>query len=225
MKTPLILFVSIILSATSITAWSVEHIENVEILDTVTLDGTELERQGAGPRVWGFYGCGKTLYMTQKFVQERYTHSAPEVSARKIIEENKKFVILITIMSSFATRSTFTQKLDEGFDKWPERKNIEKEITQFKEAFPENFTVGDTFIIQYSPETGTTLLKKGESLLKNDKPEKKDEAQTNDQTLTTIDTNKEEFKKGLMNVWFDPNNPADEYLRGYLINDNCKRDK
>lgn len=223
MKRPLTLFLSVILSLASITAWSglvgPDPISGVEIKTTLDVNETELKLQGAGQRnvdvsqkniLTRFASRAVTLpkieaYVMQLFVQSPYTDPDNETRAEKIINNNEKMAVLMTITSNMVTRDDFMEKLDEGFDKSSEKNSINAEITAFKGGFPDKIELKDEYLVQFIPDTEVKLFKGEEK-----------------EPLVTIDTNILKFKQELVRIWLHKENPADPELRTNLLSNGLK---
>jgi hypothetical protein len=121
----------------------------------------------------------------------------PSNDATAVIDANEPMALRIKITSSFVSKSSLIESLEEGFKKsmGGDTREIRKEIDQFRELFKAEITKGDVIDMVYLPEHGVIVNKNGK-------------------LIGAVAGQK--FKRALFSIWLSEN-PADSSLKQALL--------
>ncbi len=121
----------------------------------------------------------------------------PSNDAAAVINADEPMALRIKITSSFVSKSSLIESLEEGFKKsmGGDVREIRKEIDQFRELFKADITKGDVIDMVYLPEHGVVVNKNGK-------------------LMGAVAGQK--FKRALFSIWLSEN-PADSTLKQALL--------
>ena len=164
-----------------------KEISGVTPAKNITVNEQQLVLNGAGLREKLFLD----LYVGALYVTNK--SSNPKI----IINANESMAITIDIVSGLISSEKMTSAIDEGFEKATNNNTavLKDKIQAFKDAFKEEITKGDHYVIAYTKEDGTSVSKNGKKV----------------STITGY-----EFKKALFGIWLC-DDPADEDLKEGML--------
>ena len=165
-----------------------KKVADVEIPDTLTAEGTQLNLNGAGVRTKWFmdiYVGG--LYLAQ-----------PSHDAANIVKADEPMAIKLHMVSGMVTSDKMKSSTMEGFENATggNMAPIKPQIDKFISVFDEEIKQGDEFDLVYVPSKGVEIFKNGD--LKD-----------------TVDGGME-FKKALFGIWLS-DKPAQENLKKSML--------
>lgn len=130
------------------------EIAGVEIPDTITVDGNELQFNGGGIRSKWFM----SLYVGSLYLPEK-TDNPDEV-----IGGEQPMAITLDIVSGMITSERMTEATIEGFENATSgnMEPIQEDVDEFMKNFEKEIKEGDHFRIAYLPEEGVVVYRNGE---------------------------------------------------------------
>ena len=164
-----------------------EEISGVTPASKIKVDNQELQFNGAGLREKFFLD----LYVGALYVTNK---SSDPVS---IMNADEGMAITIDIVSGLISSEKMIDAVNEGFENSTNGNTepLADKIQKFKDAFKEEITKGDHYVIGYTKGGGTTVLKNGKKVV----------------TIPGY-----EFKKALFGIWLC-DEPADEDLKEGML--------
>jgi hypothetical protein len=171
------------------TATAQQTINGVNVEKNITVEGQELELNGAGLREKLWFD----LYVGALYVTTRSS------DGNSLVAANMPMVITLDITDEAVTQEKMKSSVEDGFGDSctsKQQKAIQSEINTFIGFFKDAIVKGDHFEIAYLPAKGTVVSKNGTA-------------------LGVIQGLK--FKKGLFGIWLG-NDPADEDLKAGMLN-------
>ena len=164
-----------------------QEIGGVKIPGTMKVSDQQLVLNGAGTRekFW------MDMYVGALFVK------AKTQNASEIIAANDMMVMELTIVSGLITSQKMSDAVDEGFIKSTNNSlsALQTRINQFKQIFKDEIKKGDTYVFQYEPSKGLSIIRNGKLSA----------------MIPGLD-----FKKALFGIWLC-DNPADKDLKLQLL--------
>lgn len=163
------------------------EVSGVDVPDTYSAVGQELQLNGAGTRSKWFMD----LYVGGLYVPEKASEGAAVINA------DEPQAITLHITSGMITSERMTEATMDGFNAATggDLSAIQSEVDQFMAVFQEEITEGDVFDLVYLPQEGVRVLKNGEQ---------KD-------TVGGL-----EFKKALFGIWLS-DKPAQKDLKARML--------
>jgi len=163
------------------------NVGGVDVPDTYSAMGQELQLNGAGTRSKWFMN----LYVGGLYVPEKVA------DAEAVIAADEPQAITLHITSGMITSERMTEATMEGFQAATggDLSAIQSDVDQFMAVFQEEIKEGDVFDLVYVPEQGVQVLKNGE------------------QRDTVGDL---EFKKALFGIWLS-DKPAQKDLKEKML--------
>jgi len=163
-------------------------IDGITLPKKVSVGKTELILNGGGIREKYWID----LYVSGLYLKTKST------DAKAVINNDEEMTIKLVIVSSLISSKKMIAAVDEGFEKSTHKNTapLKNEIEQFKDAFKEEITKGNTYDIVYFPAKQLTIV------LKDGKLKAKIEGL--------------EFKKALWGIWFG-DEPAEEDLKNAML--------
>lgn len=183
-------FASLILSgALAAPAWAL-NVGGVDVPDTYSAMGQDLQLNGAGTRSKWFMD----LYVGGLYVAEKVN------DGEAVINADEPQAITLHITSGMITSERMTEATMDGFRASTDGdlSAIQSDVDQFMAVFQEEIKEGDVFDLVYLPEEGVRVLKNGE------------------QKDTVGDL---EFKKALFGIWLS-DTPAQKDLKEKMLGQN-----
>ena len=164
-----------------------EEISGITPEKTIKVGDDELKFNGAGLREKFFLD----LYVGALYL----TNNSSDANA--IINADESMAITLDIVSGLITSDKMIDAVDEGFEKSTGGKTeaIKDEIQAFKDAFKEEITKGDDYVISYPKGGDVEVYKNGKKVI----------------TISGL-----EFKKALFGIWLC-DDPADEDLKEGML--------
>lgn len=144
---------SMLLTLSLVTAAEAAKVSGVEIPETMTVAGQDLNLNGAGVRDKWFMD----IYVGGLYLPE------PMNDAQAIIEADKPMAIKLHMVSGMITSDKMKDATMEGFESATggNMAPIQEEIDKFIAVFDEEIKEGDVFDIAYAPEKGIVVHKNG----------------------------------------------------------------
>jgi hypothetical protein len=164
-----------------------KKVGDVEVADTITLDGQNLVLNGAGDRIKKVAFIKLHIYAGGLYLQ------AKNSDAQAILDADAPMAMRLYITTGMATKSKLTEAWNEGFEWATGGKTgpIKGEIAKFNALFKVNPKDGDMYEIAYIPGKGISLALNGVS---------------QGDAIPGL-----EFKKAVFGIWL-AKNIEDEYL-------------
>ncbi|MFM7682929.1 MAG: chalcone isomerase family protein [Bacteroidota bacterium] len=126
-------------------------IDGVAVPKKITVDGTNLFKNGAGTRSkYGFKLYVGALYLKM-----------PSKDANKIINDDHTMAMHLHIISDKVTREKFLETVSEGFNSISHGKATEAQKSTLKGFFSDPFKKGDKIRLEYVAGTGVKVYKNG----------------------------------------------------------------
>ncbi len=188
MKNIVTLFIAALLS---FPLFAQTKVGDATLPNTITIESKSLKLNGAGLRekFWfDLYACG--LYLTNK-----------NTLGSSITKSDKPMAIHLEILSRLLSKKKMIGAFKDGFENTNSTETVNKlntEFTTFLGFLKDEIKVGDIYLLVYSPENGTTLLK-------------------NDTKLGNIKGLL--FKTAIFNIWLSKT-PVDNDLKSELLSIN-----
>lgn len=163
------------------------NVGGVDVPDTYSAMGQELQLNGAGTRSKWFMN----LYVGGLYIPEKVN------DAEAVIVADEPQAITLHITSGMITSERMTEATMDGFKAATggDLSRIQAEVDQFMAVFQEEIREGDVFDLVYLPETGVQVFKNGE------------------QRDSVGDL---EFKKALFGIWLS-DKPAQKDLKERML--------
>ncbi len=122
-------------------------------------DNISLAYNGAGIRKKLFL----KLYVGSLYLDNKLKGA----NAAAIIEADAPMLIQLNILSELLTRDKMIKALNDGFSKATGSNTapIQNEITSMIDALDEPIRPGDTYQLQYTPSSGTSIIRRDETLV------------------------------------------------------------
>ncbi|MCE0759832.1 chalcone isomerase family protein [Marinobacter sp. G11] len=183
-------FASLILAGALATPAQALTVSGVDVPDTYSAMGQELQLNGAGARSKWFMD----LYVGGLYVAEKVS------DGQAVINADEPQAITLHITSGMITSERMTEATMDGFKSSTDGdlSAIQSDVDQFMSVFQEEIKEGDVFDLVYAPGEGVHVLKNGE------------------QKDTVGDL---EFKKALFGIWLS-DNPAQKDLKNKMLGQN-----
>lgn len=183
-------FASLILAGALATPAHALTVSGVDVPDTYSAMGQELQLNGAGTRSKWFMD----LYVGGLYVAEKVS------DGQAVINADEPQAITLHITSGMITSERMTEATMDGFKSSTDGdlSAIQSEVDQFMSVFQEEIKEGDVFDLVYAPGEGVHVLKNGE------------------QKDTVGDL---EFKKALFGIWLS-DKPAQKDLKNKMLGQN-----
>ncbi|HLT13878.1 MAG TPA: chalcone isomerase family protein [Marinobacter sp.] len=183
-------FASLLLAGVLSAPASALTVGSVDVPDTYSAMGKELQLNGAGTRSKWFMD----LYVGGLYVPEKVNNGEAVINA----DEHQAITLHIT--SGMITSERMTEATMDGFKAATggDLSAIQSEVDQFMAVFQEEIKEGDVFDLVYIPGEGVRVLKNGE------------------QRDTVGDL---EFKKALFGIWLS-DQPAQKDLKEKMLGQN-----
>ncbi len=180
-------FASLLLAGASVTPVHALEVAGVDIPDTYTAAGQELQLNGAGTRSKFFMD----LYVGGLYVQNKISDGSAVINA------DEPQAISLHIISGMITSDRMTEATMAGFEAATDGdlSSIQSDVDQFLGVFKDEIKEGDVFELVYVPDSGVQVLKNGE------------------QKDTVGDF---EFKKALFGIWLS-DEPAQKDLKAKML--------
>lgn len=136
-----------------------KKVGDVEVADSITLNGQVLTLNGVGERIKKVVGFSINIYAAGLYLQAKNT------DARSIIDADAPMAIRLYVTTNKATKEKLTKAWDEGFERTTGGNiaPIKGEIAKFNALFKINPKDGDMYEIAYLPGTGVSLAMNGAS--------------------------------------------------------------
>lgn len=168
--------------------YSETKIKGVSLPPKITLDGTELQLNGAGVRSKFFID----LYVGALYLQKNSS------DANGIINNNETMLIRLDIISGMITSERMIEAIEEGFNNATtgDTAPIRDTIDGFIQVFSQPIVDGDSFDIGYMPLKGLQVKK-------------------NNQLLKTMPVSLA-FKQALFGIWLS-DKPAQKSLKKQML--------
>ncbi len=162
-------------------------VDGVDVPDTYSAMGKELQLNGAGTRSKWFMN----LYVGGLYVPEKVD------DAEAVISADEPQAITLHITSGMITSERMTEATMDGFQAATggDLSSIQADVDQFMAVFQEEIQEGDVFDLVYVPGSGVQVLKNGE------------------QRDSVGDL---EFKKALFGIWLS-DKPAQKDLKEKML--------
>lgn len=130
------------------------NVDGVEVPDTYSAMGQELQLNGAGTRSKWFMN----LYVGGLYVPEKVS------DAEAVIAADEPQAITLRITSGMITSERMTEATMEGFQAATDGdlSGIQAEVDRFMAVFQEEIQEGDVFDLVYLPNAGVQVLKNSE---------------------------------------------------------------
>lgn len=130
------------------------NVGGVNVPDTYSAMGQELQLNGAGTRSKWFMN----LYVGGLYVPEKVS------DAEVVISADEPQAITLHITSGMITSERMTEATMEGFQAATggDLSAIQADVDQFMAVFQEDIEEGDVFDLVYLPDTGVQVFKNGE---------------------------------------------------------------
>lgn len=130
----------------------------VTLDESMVHEDTSLVLNGAGLRKKLFF----KLYVGSLYVEDAMAGG----EAATLVEADAPMLIQLNILSELLTRDKMVSALNEGFNKSTGGNvaPIQEQIDVMIDAFDQPILPGDTYVIAYHPDTGTSLLRAGETM-------------------------------------------------------------
>jgi hypothetical protein len=163
-----------------------KKVGDVEVADSITLDGQNLMLNGAGIRIKKIAFISLEIYSGGLYLK------AKNSDAQAIMDANDPMAIRLYITTNKATKEKFIEAWNEGFERATGGKTdaIKAEIGKFNALFKTDPKEGDLYEIAYMPNKGITVAMNGAS---------------QGDAIAGL-----EFKKAVFGIWLAKND--DEYL-------------
>jgi hypothetical protein len=164
-----------------------KKVGDVNVADTISLDGQNLILNGAGDRIKKIAFIKLHIYVGGLYLQ------AKNSNAQAILDEDAPMAIRLYITTGMATKEKLKDAWTEGFE-WAtggKTSTIKSEIAKFNALFKINPKDGDMYEIAYFPGKGITVAMNGK--------------------LQGPPIPGLEFKKAVFGIWLSKN-IDDEYL-------------
>lgn len=186
-KTLITSFASLLLAGALSTPAQALTVDGVDVPDTYSAMGQELQLNGAGTRSKWFMN----LYVGGLYVPEKVN------DAQAVIAADEPQAITLHITSDMITSERMTEATMEGFQAATggDLSSIQADVDQFMAVFQEEIQEGDVFDLVYVPGSGVQVLKNGE------------------QRDSVGDL---EFKKALFGIWLS-DKPAQKDLKERML--------
>ena len=183
-------FASLILAGALATPAQALTVSGVDVPDTYSAMGQELQLNGAGTRSKWFMD----LYVGGLYVAEKVN------DGQAVINADEPQAITLHITSGMITSERMTEATMDGFKSSTDGdlSAIQSDVDQFMSVFQEEIKEGDVFDLVYAPGEGVHVLKNGE------------------QKDTVGDL---EFKKALFGIWLS-DKPAQKDLKNKMLGQN-----
>ena len=183
-------FASLILAGALATPAHALTVGGVDVPDTYSAMGQELQLNGAGTRSKWFMD----LYVGGLYVAEKVS------DGQAVINADEPQAITLHITSGMITSERMTEATMDGFKSSTDGdlSAIQSDVDQFMSVFQEEIKEGDVFDLVYAPGEGVHVLKNGE------------------QKDTVGDL---EFKKALFGIWLS-DKPAQKDLKNKMLGQN-----
>lgn len=183
-------FASLILAGALATPAQALTVSGVDVPDTYSAMGQELQLNGAGTRSKWFMD----LYVGGLYVAEKVS------DGQAVINADEPQAITLHITSGMITSERMTEATMDGFKSSTDGdlSAIQSDVDQFMSVFQEEIKEGDVFDLVYAPGEGVHVLKNGE------------------QKDTVGDL---EFKKALFGIWLS-DKPAQKDLKNKMLGQN-----
>ncbi|GGC79775.1 chalcone isomerase family protein [Marinobacter halophilus] len=180
-------FVSLLLAGALAAPAYALNVDGVDVPDTYSALGQELQLNGAGTRSKWFMN----LYVGGLYVPEKVNN------AEAVIAADEHQAITLHITSGMITSERMTEATMKGFQAATggDLSAIRADVDQFMAVFQEEIQEGDVFDLVYVPDAGVQVLKNGE------------------QRDTVGDL---EFKKALFGIWLS-DKPAQKDLKDKML--------
>ncbi|MFH0263193.1 chalcone isomerase family protein [Vibrio barjaei] len=179
--------ITLLAAVVSVTA-DAKIVSGVEVPDTLAIQQTELQLNGAGVR---------SKFFMDLYVGSLFT-SLPSTEAASLIRGDQPSAIRLNITSSMITKEKLADALNEGFNNATDGNTtpIDSSINQFVEmTFANDISEGDQFTLVSAPEIGIYSYKNGEMLV-----------------LVEGDA----FRRALLSVWLG-DKPTDKSLKKAML--------
>lgn len=182
------ILLSMMFALVAVSAAQAKEIEDVELDDTISIDGQTLVLNGAGVRSKFFLD----VYIASLYLPQ------PQTDPDVIINADEPMVLRLNIISGMITSRRMADSTRDGFVRSTHGNlaPIEHDVEELIKAFSEEIEEGDVFDLVYDPATGVTVYKDGE-------------AASNVPGLA--------FKKALFGIWLS-DDPIQKSLKKALIN-------
>jgi hypothetical protein len=163
-----------------------KKVGDVEVADSITLDGQNLILNGAGIRI------KKVAFISLEIYSGGLYLKAKNSDAQAIMAANDPMAIRLYITTNKATKEKLIEAWNEGFDRATGGKTdaIKAEIAKFNALFKTDPKEGDLYEIAYIPGKGITVAMNGAS---------------QGDAIAGL-----EFKKAVFGIWLAEND--DQYL-------------
>jgi len=183
-------FASLILAGALATPVHALTVAGIDVPDTYSAMGQELQLNGAGTRSKWFMD----LYVGGLYVAEKVS------DGQAVINADEPQAITLHITSGMITSERMTEATMDGFKSSTDGdlSAIQSDVDQFMSVFQEEIKEGDVFDLVYAPGEGVRVLKNGE------------------QRDTVGDL---EFKKALFGIWLS-DKPAQKDLKKKMLGQN-----
>lgn len=180
-------FASLILAGALATPAQALTVSGVDVPDTYSAMGQELQLNGAGTRSKWFMD----LYVGGLYVAEKVS------DGQAVINADEPQAITLHITSGMITSERMTEATMDGFKSSTDGdlSAIQSDVDQFMSVFQEEIKEGDVFDLVYAPGEGVHVLKNGE------------------QKDTVGDL---VFKKALFGIWLS-DKPAQKDLKNKML--------
>jgi len=164
-------------------------VAGISLDESIVHEGDELVLNGAGLRKRLFF----KLYVGSLYVQNELAGA----DAQSLIEADAPMLIQLNILSELLTRDKMVDALNEGFSKSTGGNvaPIQAQIDEMINAFDQSIRPGETYRLAYHPDTGTSLLRGGETIA----------------TVTGLP-----FKQALFGIWLS-DSPAQASLKKAML--------
>ncbi len=181
-KICVVLFVALLFAPAAMA----KKVGDIEVADSIMLDGQNLVLNGAGVRIKKIAFITIDVYTAGLYLKTKST------DPQAIMDENSPMAIRLYITTNKATKEKLIDAWNEGFERATGGKTdgIKSEITKFNALFKTDPKDGDLYEIAYVPDKGITVALNG--VIQGD-------------AIAGL-----EFKKAVFGIWLAKN--TDEYL-------------
>ncbi len=147
---------TLVLAALSTTPAIAKDVSGTVVPDTLTAGDASLVLNGAGLRTKAVF----KLYVTALYLTEANADAAAVVAA------DEPMALWLRVRSGLLTREKMIDALKTGFNQSTggDTSAVQAEIDQMIALLDEEISKKDELLLSYSPDTGTTVSKNGESV-------------------------------------------------------------
>jgi hypothetical protein len=166
-----------------------KDVEGVKVAESATVEGRNLQLNGAGVRVKNILFVGVNVYVAGLYLE------TPSNDPERILSGDGLRRVSMTMVRDL-DRKSLVEAVREGFEKnsRADMPKLKARLDRFLGAIKNDFKKGDSFVIDYVPGKGTFVAGAGEKIVIEGK----------------------DFADALFSLWLGPR-PVDENLKKALL--------